>query len=185
MTGEEREDEVYFPAADCFRAALNKRLDAEGHGAQARIAKGIERGTKHLNDIVQGRRPASLDFQERVARFYRVPLDRMLAEGRELLKEKAKPFPYAEEASKIKPVRKRAGFICEKAVEELGMGENPLLSRPAVRVAARKALGDKWNQYVGGNMGDEDLFIEAQDKILDAIEDLSKKLPRKGKRKRP
>lgn len=186
MAGEEKENEVYFPATDCFREALNKRLDEEGHGAQARLAKAIERGTKHLNDIVQGRRPASLDFQERVARFLKVPLDRMLAEGRELLKEKAKPFPYAEVAKKIKTPEKRAEFICEKAVEDLELGESPLLpSQPIVREVARKALGDQWEEYISGAMEDEDLFVQTQDKIMQAIEELSKKIPSRKKRKRP
>lgn len=102
--------------------------------------------------------------------------------------EKSKPFRYTEEAEKIPDWEERADFICEKAIEDMGLlGENPILSRRIARVVIREVMqepGD-WDQYVRGAMENDALFVRTKDRLMAAIDDLSKRLPPKRKRKSP
>ena len=71
----------------CFVMALRKKLKKEGYGAQKKLANGVGLSTKHLNDIIQGRRNASLGKMESIASYYKLHLEEMLTVGRSSLSE--------------------------------------------------------------------------------------------------
>ncbi len=67
-----------------FRAALSHLLELEGRGAQARLAstQGIDRG--YLNAIVKGRKDGSEMVREKIAHYFSMDYEKMLAMGRQL-----------------------------------------------------------------------------------------------------
>lgn len=174
------EKEVRFSAAECFRAALVYFLSNKGYGAQVALARAIRRGTKHLNDVVQGRRNASMEFQERVAAFYDMTLEEMLARGRRILREGVETFPYADEAKKFPERRDRAEFIYEKAIEEAGLKENRFFSGRLLRDVMPK----DWDVYVRGSMKDYQLYTRTKAELKSIAETVNKHLQQKRKRLR-
>jgi transcriptional regulator with XRE-family HTH domain len=71
--------------AQQFGRALVFLLEKEGWGAQTRLAreKGIDRG--YLNAIIQGRKTGSENVRSKIAEYFHMPYDEMLALGRRLL----------------------------------------------------------------------------------------------------
>jgi hypothetical protein len=174
------EKEVRFSAAECFRAALVHFLNKDGYGAQVALARAIGRGTKHLNDVVQRRRNASMEFQERVALFYDMTLEEMLAHGRHILREGIEPFPYADEVKKFPERRDRAEFIYEKAIEEAGLKENRFFSGRLLRDVMPADL----DVYVRGSMKDYELYTKTKEELKLIAETVNKHLLQKRKRSR-
>lgn len=90
-------------------------LKKEGRGSQARISRVTGMSTKHINDIVKGRRRASLDLQEEIARTFGLSYEEMLRlGGTEELKEL---FPRYSEVMKL-PLQERAWAIARIAAEK-------------------------------------------------------------------
>jgi hypothetical protein len=170
--GDKGERKVPHSAADCFRAALRQLLDDQGYGAQVRLSKGIGRGTKHLNDVVRGRRTASMEFQERVAAFFKITPEEMIAMGRKLLKEKGKNFPYAQEAENFPEREDRADFIYRKTLEEAGLEDNRFFSRQPLK----DVMPTDWSQYVSGTMDEYDLYTRTKEELKLIGEVVSKRL---------
>jgi transcriptional regulator with XRE-family HTH domain len=71
--------------AQQFGRALVFLLEKEGRGAQTRLAReqGIDRG--YLNAIIQGRKTGSENVRSKIADYFRMPYEEMLALGRRLL----------------------------------------------------------------------------------------------------
>lgn len=176
--GGKTERDVRYSATDCFRAALRQLLDDEGYGAQVRLAQGIGRGTKHLNDVVRGRRTASMEFQEKVAEFFKLAPEEMIAMGRKLLKEKGKSFPYAEEAGSFEERAERANFIYRKTLEEAGLEEN----RFFVDQALERVMPSDWSRYVTGSMDEFDLYTRTKEELALIAETVSKRLMTKKRK---
>lgn len=70
--------------SDYFRAALVHLLSEKGRGAQTRLAidQGIDRG--YLNAIVKGRKAGSERVREKIACYFNIDYEKMLALGRRL-----------------------------------------------------------------------------------------------------
>jgi hypothetical protein len=178
--GEKRGKEKRFTAAECFRAMLRKLLEEEGYGAQVRLAEAVGRGTKHVNDVVRGRRDASLDFQERAAAYYgRVP-EEMVASGRRLLMEGGDVFPYAEETRQIPDREERGKFIFNKVIEDAGLKNNRFFSDRELQ----HVMPDEWGQYVGEAMHDGELYNLTKKEIQLIVDTVAKHFPKKGRKQR-
>ena len=83
-------------AAESFRAALKKLVDTRGHGAQAELAESLSTHRSAINDMIAGRRGASVKMQERIAAHFGLSLGEMLRIGEHLLAGRI-VFPWADQ----------------------------------------------------------------------------------------
>ncbi|SCY01768.1 helix-turn-helix transcriptional regulator [Desulfoluna spongiiphila] len=102
---------IYDKWLQIFIELLNK----EGRGSQARIARVTGKSTKHINDIVKGRRRASLDLQEEIAKIFGLTYEKMLNLGAP--QEPNEPFPKYNEVMML-PLEERAWAIARIAAEK-------------------------------------------------------------------
>jgi hypothetical protein len=179
-TGKETEKGGYFSTGECFRAALVKLLKDRGYGAQVLLAEAVGRGAKHMNDVVCGRRYASMEMQDRIALFFDMVPEEMMAFGRRLLKEGGDPFPYAEEAAQYTDPKDRGNFILKKTIEELGLKDNPFF----MSCTLDEVLRHEWDIYVAGDMGDGRLYNRTKEEIKQIGAIVSKHFAPKRGRKR-
>ncbi len=175
--GEERK----FSAAECFGAALKKLLKDRGYGAQVRLSEAIGRGTKHINDVVCGRRYASLDFQERAAAYFELAPEEMIAMGRRLLNEEGDAFPYSDEAAQYKEREERGNFIFRKTVEEMGLSDNPFFFKRT----PDELMHSDWDNYVAEDLSDGQLYNRTKEEIRQIAEIVSQHFAPRRKRQRP
>jgi len=80
-------------ASSQFRIALDRLLQEEGRGAQARLSmeQNIDRG--YLNAIIKGRKPGAEDIRARIATHFGITYEEMLALGRRLLEGRVDLMP--------------------------------------------------------------------------------------------
>ena len=176
-----KSEERRFSAAECFGAALKKLLQERGYGAQVLLSKEIGRGTKHISDVVRGRRLASLDFQERAAAYFELAPEEMIAMGRRLLNEEGDAFPYSEEAAQYRAREERGNFIYRKTIEEVGLDRNPFFSNRTLNELIRA----DWDAYVAGNLGDGQLYNRTKEEIRQIAEIVSEHFAPRRKRQGP
>ncbi|HOV88137.1 MAG TPA: hypothetical protein PLM79_17415 [Syntrophobacteraceae bacterium] len=176
MTASEKQYPGHYSTNDCFRAALAQLIEDEGHGAQVRLAKAIGRGTKHLNDVIKGRRDAGIKFQESVAAYFKITHEEMIAMGRRFLSEKAGAFPYATEASKYENDEERGEFIYRKVLEEAGLSGNRFFSDRKVS----DLLPSEWKGYiVGRSIDDFSLYSRTKEELQRFADLVIKNIPSK------
>lgn len=77
-----------------FRAAFSHLLKSRGHGAQAEMADELGMHRSLLNDILTGRKGASVRMQEKVAAYFGPTLGEMLRIGENLVHGRT-PFPWS------------------------------------------------------------------------------------------
>lgn len=123
-------DSFYEKCYEKWLAALVALLEKEKRGAQARLSREVEVTSKHMNDIVHGRKRASHKLQEAISIALGRSYEDMLRFGGRLLNPEPEPFPDYDRIMLL-PLVERAWAIVRKAAEPSGM------------TSYASALGDK------------------------------------------
>ncbi len=136
----------------CFIELLKK----EGRGSQARIARLTKKTTKHVNDIVKGRRRASLNLQEQIAHIFGLSYADMLQV--DTAKHEMEPFPKYMDIMSL-PLEDRAWAIIQLAAEKHGV--IGLLSLEDARKKNAKPLLIK--EFLNGQLNEEGFYNKSCD----------------------
>lgn len=111
-------------AAESFRAALKKLTETRGRGSQAELADSLNTHRSAINDMITGRRGASLRMQERIAAHFGLSLAEMLRIGGHLLSGRV-VFPWADQLEGL-PKREQVLRIVELANTQAGHPQDNL-----------------------------------------------------------
>ncbi len=174
------DDRVQFSTAECFQAALQEFIRDKGYGAQAVLAEAVSRSTKHINDVLHGRRSASLDLQERIASHFRMTPEEMVSLGRRILLEKAGLYPEGADRVPSDPAE-RADRVLRRAIGEVGLAGNPFFRDRALK----EVMPEDYEEYVSGRMNDFELYKRTMDQIKTVHDKTSRHFNQKKKRERP
>ncbi|MBM9514053.1 hypothetical protein [Desulfogranum marinum] len=77
--------------SDNFQAALIHLLETEGRGAQSRLARQQHIDKGYLSAIIKGRKPGSEEARSKIAAYFQLTYEEMLALGRSLLETSVPP----------------------------------------------------------------------------------------------
>ncbi len=83
-------------AQEHFLAALNFLLKKEGFGSQKKLANAVDMRPNFLNNIIKGKSPGPQDKKEKIADYFGMKYEEMLAFGRKLIEEDNKNFSVRE-----------------------------------------------------------------------------------------
>lgn len=75
-------------STEAFSLAFKKLVDELGRGGQTKVAKSIGYERVYFNKLYRGVRPAPLNFQEKVAEYFDMPLHEMVRLGHSIEQDK-------------------------------------------------------------------------------------------------
>ena len=111
---------MIFSPYDKWHAAFVDILKSSKRGTQRRLAEATNKAPEYINAIYKGRRNASQDLQDQLARALDYTYEEMLKMGSELLGEEKEPFPNYNEIMKL-PILERAWAIMRTAAKHHGL----------------------------------------------------------------
>jgi predicted transcriptional regulator len=151
-------------AYECFLKAFKVLTEREGWGIQVRLAEELVITPRHINDILKERKRASLELQDRIARFFGMPYEEMLAMGR-VMAESESGLPYFPYAEKVAPLPAhsiaRAALIYQLAGEEVNLVGLRWFTEQAIEHLHPPGVDD----YLAGRIGDRELYEEARKEV--------------------
>ncbi len=157
-------------AYDHFMAAFEKLLAEHGRGTQRRIAKSLDKSPVHINDVLKGRRRASQELQEGIAKFFGLTYEEMLTRGRRIVENRTasggRRLPFQDELGKYaEKSHERYIAIYRKICEELDAPE-------MTTVIERKSRGmqGEFKSYEKGEIDDYDLFHQGKERLARILE---------------
>ncbi len=176
-------DNMKTGAHDQFLAAFRALVDSAGWGAQARLARALDKTPRHINDIYKGRTGASLQLQEKIADFFGLSYEEMLRKGRELLEgiDTGKTFPYAGKVEHLSANSEaRAALIYELTAADHGLTGLHWFTETAIKHARPPGV----DAYLNKEIDDAGLYEEAEKEIQRMVTSIEANLEKRKKFKK-
>jgi len=142
-----------------------------GHGTQARLARLTKVSSKHINDVIKGRKKASQNLQESIAQSLGYSYEDLLILGKKLTGDNSEIFPGYHEAMRLE-TEDRAWFIINNAYIQSHLADLP----ENIKKNSQNIISPIFQKFLDGSIKEGELYKYFYDIFIKGFKKITKDL---------